>query len=122
MKMKCVFAGVVLSALTLQAATVDRMLVRQEWPWNEKVDIDFALSGVAAKTEIDCAVYRGGTRLDLPLAAFSGDVCNLSKDGIYRIVFDPSFLPERPAPLRPHAGCDDGRERLCRGDVQNRGP
>ena len=73
MKMNCVFAGVVLSALTLQAATVDRILVRQEWPWNEKVDIDFALSGVAAKTEIDCAVYRGGTRLDLPLAAFSGD-------------------------------------------------
>lgn len=97
MKMKGVFVGVALSALTLQAATVDRMLVRQEWPWNEKVDIDFALSGVAAKTEIDCAVYRGGTRLDLPLAAFSGDVCNLSKDGIYRIVFDPSFLPERPA-------------------------
>ena len=85
------------SAMAAFAATVDRMLVRQAWPWNEKVDIDFALSGVSAKTEIDCAVYRGGTRIDLPLAAFSGDVCNISRDGAYRIVFDPSFLPERPA-------------------------
>ena len=98
-KMKRQFLAlfVAVSSIAVSAATVDRILVRQEWPWNERVDIDFALSGVSAKTEIDCAVYRGGTRIDLPLAAFSGDVCNLSKDGLYRIVFDPSFLPERPA-------------------------
>ena len=66
MKMKGVFAGVVLSALTLQAANVDRILVRQQWPWNEKVAIDFVLTGVAGKMEIDCAVYRGVT------SAFAG--------------------------------------------------
>ncbi len=97
MKMKGVFVGVALSALTLQAASVDRILVRQQWPWNEKVNIDFVLTGVTEKMEIDCAVYRGATRLDVPIAAFSGEVCNLSKDGVYRIMFDPSYLAERPA-------------------------
>ena len=97
MQMKGVFVGVALSTLTLQAASVDRILVRQQWPWNEKVNIDFVLTGVTEKMEIDCAVYRGATRLDVPIAAFSGEVCNLSKDGVYRIMFDPSYLAERPA-------------------------
>ena len=97
MRFRSVVLGVASFAFAAGAATVERIVVRQQWPWREVVDIDFVLSGVTAKTEIDCAVYRGDVRLELPLTAFSGDVCSLTKDGVYRIRFDPSLLPDRPA-------------------------
>ena len=78
-------------------AKIDRVLVRQQWPWNEKVAIDFVLSDVTAATEINCAVYRGETPLSVPVGAFIGDLYNLEKDGAYRIMFDPSYLSDRPA-------------------------
>lgn len=78
-------------------ATVDRVVVRQQWPWNEKVAIDFMLENVTSATEINCAVYRGATQLSVPVGAFIGDFCNLTKAGAYRIMFDPSYLSERPA-------------------------
>ena len=78
-------------------AKIDRVLVRQQWPWNEKVAIDFVLTNVTSATEIGCAVYRGETPVSVPAGAFIGDFCNLEKDGAYRIMFDPSYLSDRPA-------------------------
>ena len=78
-------------------ATIDRVLVRQQWPWDEKVAIDFVLTNVTSATEIDCAVYRGATPVSVSAGAFSGDICELAADGAYRIMFDPSYLPNRPA-------------------------
>jgi len=82
-------------------ATIDRVLVRQQWPWNEKVAIDFVLTNVTAATQIGCTVYRGETPVadstGASAAAFSGDIYNLTADGAYRITFDPSCLANRPA-------------------------
>ena len=95
-------------------ATIDRVLVRQQWPWNEKVAIDFVLTNVTSATEIGCAVYRGETPVSVPAGAFIGDFCNLEKDGAYRIMFDPSYLSDRPSKgetlrfvLTPSAMSDD---------------
>jgi formylglycine-generating enzyme required for sulfatase activity len=77
-------------------AGVQRLLVRQQWPWSEKVVLDFALTNVTATTQIDCTVRRGETVLTVPADAFSGDLYEIEKDGTYRIVFDPSYLDERP--------------------------
>ena len=78
-------------------ATVGRVLVRQQWPWSEKVAIDFVLTNVTSMTEIGCAVYRGETPVSVPAAAFTGDLYELTEDGTYRITFDPSCLADRPA-------------------------
>ena len=95
-------------------AKIDRVLVRQQWPWNEKVAIDFVLTNVTSATEINCAVYRGETPVSVPAGAFIGDFCNLEKDGAYRIMFDPSYLSDRPSKgetlrfvLTPSAMSDD---------------
>ena len=98
--MKKLIVGMIAAATTVQVmadASIERLLVRQQWPWDEKVAIDFVLNNVTAATEIDCAVYRGETRLSVPASAFSGDICELTSDGAYRIMFDPSYLSDRPA-------------------------
>ena len=55
---KSMFA--VVSAIAAAAAFADpsisQMVARQQWPWSEKVMIDFHLSGVTAATEVDVAV------------------------------------------------------------------
>ena len=101
--MKCVVLGIVVMAVSAgfgadepagEAAVVERVLVRQQWPWSEKVAIDYVLTNVTSATQVECALWRGNTRVDLPDGAFSGDVCELDKDGAYRIMFDPSYLAE----------------------------
>ena len=87
----------VASAEAMAAASIERVLVRQQWPWNEMVAVDFVLTNVTSATQIDCAVYRGATPVAVPPGSFSGDVCELSADGAYRIMFDPSCLADRPA-------------------------
>lgn len=82
----------------VSAPSIERVLVRQQWPWNEKVAIDFVLTNVTSAVQIDCAVYRGENRVaGISDAAFSGDICELDREGAYRIMFDPSYLPARPA-------------------------
>lgn len=100
MKMKSIMfctIAVFAPAVAVADAAIDRVLVRQQWPWNEKVAIDFVLTNVTSATQIDMAVYRGATPLAVPSGAFSGDIYNLTEDGAYRIMFDPSYLADRPA-------------------------
>ena len=96
---KLIFSVVaaVASAQVLADASIERVLVRQQWPWNEKVAIDFVLTNVTSAMQIDCSVYRGTTPVSVSAGAFSGDICELTEDGAYRIMFDPSYLAARPA-------------------------
>ena len=63
-------------AATAGAATIDHVCVRQMWPWNEKVRIDYTLSGTAGES-VDVAVTirdaQGGTLAPLG-SSFSGDL------------------------------------------------
>ena len=99
-KMKSVLFGAfsfMAAASAFGAAEIDRVLVRQQWPWSEKVAIDFVLTNVTSVTQIDCTVRRGESVLPMPEEAFAGDLYEIEKDGAYRIVFDPSYLDGRPA-------------------------
>ena len=99
-KMKSVLFGAfsfMAVASAFGAAEIDRVLVRQQWPWSEKVAIDFVLKNVTSATEIQCAVSRGAAAVEVPEIAFTGDICELDEDGAYRIMFDPSYMSDRPA-------------------------
>lgn len=109
----------IVSAIAVAAAFADpsisQMVARQQWPWSEKVMIDFHLSGVTAPTEVACAVYRGETQLEVPANAITGDFCELAADGDYTITFDPSCLASRPTSgetlrfvLTPSVSADPG--------------
>ena len=84
--------ALIVSAMPVFAApTVGRFLVRQQWPWHDKVEIEYTLSGVEGPADVTCEVYDGETKLDIPESAFSGHRFSIAKNGLYRMTFDPSY-------------------------------
>lgn len=63
-------------AATAGAATIDQMCVRQMWPWNEKVRIDYTLSGAAGELADVAVTVRdaAGNTLTPLVSSFSGDL------------------------------------------------
>ena len=78
------------AAAVLNAATIDQVIVRQQWPWSTDVKVEFRLSGVDASHPVDLAVkaYNGDAELALPKEAIKGDLYGIS-DGIGTIIIDP---------------------------------
>ena len=90
--MRTFLAAFLLSAGLASAATVDSVIVRQRWPWSRKVDIDYTL--VTDKPcQVVVNVYRDGTLLPMPDAAFSGDRLCVTGAKLNTIVFDPTLTP-----------------------------
>jgi formylglycine-generating enzyme required for sulfatase activity len=71
------------------APKVDKVLVRQQWPWNDKVEIEYVISGVEGKVDVACQVYNGEAEIEVPANAFTGARFGLS-DGLYRMYFHPA--------------------------------
>ena len=90
MKKMSFFAGI-LAAVALDAATIEQVIVRQQWPWSTIVKVEYKLSGVTSPVDISVAAYNG----DEPLAsanleaALSGERYGISKDGVGTIRIDP---------------------------------
>ena len=90
--MRTFLAAFLLSAGLASAATVDSVVVRQRWPWSRKVDIDYTL--VTDKPcQVVVNVYRDGTLLPMPDAAFSGDRLCVTGAKLNTVVFDPTLTP-----------------------------
>ena len=71
-------------AFASSAATVSDVLVRQQWPWNAKVNIDYRLA-----TDIDVSVVDANcTTTAINRAYLTGDVDSVV-GGERRIVWDP---------------------------------
>ena len=86
--------GIAFAALvfpfSLEAVTFERVLVRQQWPWSAKVNIDYVLSETEGKTwDVSVAFRAGGEALTVPAASLSGDRFGVSA-GQRRIVWDPT--------------------------------
>ena len=84
MKKACVFMFAVVAAATLSAATINQVIVRQQWPWSIKIKVEYSLSGVDASHPVDIAVttYNG----DDPLPsthlreAIEGDLYGITEE------------------------------------------
>ena len=84
MKKACVLMFAVAAAATLNAATINQVIVRQQWPWSIKIKVEYSLSGVDASHPVDIAVstYNG----DDPLpstnlrAAIEGDLYGITEE------------------------------------------
>lgn len=54
----------VLSAVTAFAApTIDRVAVRQQWPWSTDLKVDFSLTGVESPADVFVSYFSGNTLL-----------------------------------------------------------
>ena len=79
-------------AAAAQAATVDQVIVRQQWPWSETVKVEYVLSDVTAPVNVSVTATADGTPVsaDSLAAALSGDVFGVAKSGAHTIEIDPT--------------------------------
>lgn len=79
------------AAISLQAAVIDQVIVRQQWPWSTDVKVEYRLTGVSASVDISVAAYDGDTPLDSSnlAAAMKGDLFGLAKDCYGSFTIDP---------------------------------
>ena len=76
------------------AAVVDRIVVRQRWPWSEKMKVSYRITGVTAPVDLNVSFSSGGETL--PAAAFAtnftGTVLGICSSGEYSFEFDPAVV------------------------------
>ena len=79
------------ASAALHAATIDNVVIRQQWPWSTDVKVSYHLTGVTAPVDVSVAAYNGETPLDSSKIAdaLSGDVYGVSADGDYALFIDP---------------------------------
>ena len=78
-------------AFLLQAATVDQVIVRQQWPWSTDVKVEYRVTGVTGPVDIEVQAFAGETALDSAKLASSmkGDLFGIEKDNYYSFTIDP---------------------------------
>ena len=81
----------ILSAVALHAATVDQVIVRQQWPWSTDVKVEYRITGVTSPVDISVVAYDGDTPLDSSnlAAAMKGDLFGIAKDRFGSFTIDP---------------------------------
>ena len=80
-----------ISSFATYAADIERVIVRQQWPWSTDIDVEYMLSGVTEPVDINVQAYDGGQ--ELPSAnlaeAISGDRYGISRNGVGSLTIDP---------------------------------
>ena len=82
----------VAAVVAVQAATIDQVIVRQQWPWNETVKVEYMLTDAAAPVNVSVTATADGVAVDSAslAAALSGDVLGVAKNGAHTIEIDPA--------------------------------
>ena len=91
--MKTLIAAVFgMAALGASAsATISDVIVRQQWPWNGKVNIDYVLTDPEDGEHDIAVVMSNGTHaVSTEYGSLSGDLIGV-KPGARRIVWDPAY-------------------------------
>ena len=59
---RLVFLAFAFAASSACAVQVDRVIVRQQWPWHEGILVEYSLSGVSGPVDIGVSVTKDMTR------------------------------------------------------------
>ena len=93
--MKRLFSSLLILSvgLTASAATIDRVIVRQQYPWTETVKVEYVVSGVTVPVDIVVSAEADGKALDADKvkAALKGDVYGITRNGAGTIEIDPAI-------------------------------
>ena len=73
---------------------VDRIVVRQRWPWSEKTKVSYRITGVTAPVDLNVSFSSGGETLaaDAFATNFTGTVLGICSSGEYSFEFDPAVV------------------------------
>ena len=83
-------------AIASSAASVDRMVVRQQWPWSGKVRVEYIVSGATAPQDVSVAISQDGQAVDVSgtdrTTFLVGDLHGVG-NGLHSFDIDASQLP-----------------------------
>ena len=88
MKKLNAFLVSVLAVTALNAAVIEQVIVRQQWPWSTDVKVEYRLSGLDKPVDLKVQAYNGDTELPLPQSAIKGDLYGIARD-VGTLVIDP---------------------------------
>ena len=84
------FSGIlVLSSLSLSAATLSDVTFEQSWPWSKLCRGSYTLSGASSPVDVVVEATGENGRVRLPMTAFDGDFFGVA-DGTHPFTFDPT--------------------------------
>ena len=94
MFMKSMFWGAIASvSMMSHAADVERLVVRQQWPWSTDVKVECELSGVSPKSpvDLDIKVFNGDEEVSAARLkdAISGERYGIASGGVKTFYIDP---------------------------------
>ncbi len=75
-------------------AVIDRVVVRQRWPWSEKTKVSYRITGVTSPVDLNVSFSSGGETLSADAFAtnFTGTVLGICSSGEYSFEFDPAVV------------------------------
>ena len=89
-KSMLIVGALFLSGSVFAAASVNSVIVRQQWPWNNKVNIDFLLTDSESNPHDISLVLKNGTAvIPYDREDVVGDFENL-QPGVHRLVWNPA--------------------------------
>lgn len=79
------------AVLGLDAATIEKVVVRQQWPWSTDIKVEYMLSGVTEPVDIAVTAYNGEQVLDSSNFgnAIRGDRFAVATGGVKSFILDP---------------------------------
>lgn len=88
---KCAMALIAVFAFSAAgAATVERVIVRQQWPWHGLVRVEYRLRDVTSPVDIAVSLSVKGEQVAADPGAFSGALFAVSSAGVYSFTIDPA--------------------------------
>ena len=89
LRMAALTAAMAMTAAS--AATIDQVLVRQQWPWSTDVRVEYSITGVTTPVDVSVTVFNGNVQLESPNLedAITGERHGISQDGVYSLTIDP---------------------------------
>ena len=90
MKTTMVLAGLVATA-SLNAAVIEQVIVRQQWPWSTDVKVEYKVTGVTSPVNIAVRAFNGDMELNSANleSSISGKRYGIMEDGVGSFVIDP---------------------------------
>lgn len=78
-------------AVSSFGASIDQVIVRQQWPWSTDIVVEYRLSGVTAPVDITVEAFNGDTKLDTDAlrTAIKGNRYAVTKEGLGEFTIDP---------------------------------
>ena len=85
-----IFVGF-LACASLNAAVIQQVIVRQQWPWSTDIKVEYKLAEVTNAVDISVKTYNGDVELGSSnlASAITGDIYGISESGIGQFVIDP---------------------------------